>query len=587
MRKINSDFKTGNISEEGQQLSNRDYFGYVEMDDFAFYVMADSLDAELVINSARIVVESLIRDFTEHPSMKKSVLSRYLNQAHRELQRQKKGLHLKASVVLAVTDYRKLRYYHVGNSRFYLIRNGRILERTVDQSLTQNLLTDGKLPLDQAETHEERNNLYSYLGERGTPKIQISKKVKLDNGDIFAVLTRGVWERCDEQELVGLINDGKDLEEVLGQVEDAILKTQEKETIDNYSLALTFVSKVYQPPQKRWTLKRILMIILPVLLVCGTIGFGFYLRYRNTQAKEQSLAQYMESGELYLRYDNYQKAVEEYKEALRLANSLKRQEESRESDQYKKLAEQIILADDAMASGEYQKAQELYLTAAKLSAGAGNVGRTYIYSQLGRTKEYIEVFDLIDIGEQKEEYGDLEGAVKSYKDARDKAADLYYGEGKAEALEKQMAVEAKIEEEAQEAKNRQKEIEESVANEIQKLQKEEAVKQELENQQKINDQQNAINLENKGNELVIEGQYESAITFYQTAQAIFIRLELPELADGLNHKIEVARAGIEAMKTLEATETEPSEPESAAEEKSTETEETSCSEEYGPGIETR
>ena len=76
MRKINSDFKTGNISEEGQQLSNRDYFGYVEMDDFAFYVMADSLDAELVINSARIVVESLIRDFTEHPSMKKSVLSR-------------------------------------------------------------------------------------------------------------------------------------------------------------------------------------------------------------------------------------------------------------------------------------------------------------------------------------------------------------------------------------------------------------------------------------------------------------------------------------------------------------------------------
>ena len=129
-----------------------------------------------------------------------------------------------------------------------------------------------------------------------------------------------------------------------------------------------------------------------------------------------------------------------------------------------------------------------------------------------------------------------------------------------------MAVEAKIEEEAQEAKNRQKEIEESVANEIQKLQKEEAVKQELENQQKINDQQNAINLENKGNELVIEGQYESAITFYQTAQAIFIRLELPELADGLNHKIEVARAGIEAMKTLEATETEPSEPESAASE---------------------
>ena len=144
MRRINSEFKTGNLSEEGQQLSNRDYFGYVEMDDFAFYAMADSLDGELVINSAQIVVESLIRDFTEHPSMRKKVLSGYLHQAHKELQRQKKGLHLKASVVIAVTDYRKLRYCHAGNSRFYLIRNGRLLERTIDQSLTQNLMSEGK-----------------------------------------------------------------------------------------------------------------------------------------------------------------------------------------------------------------------------------------------------------------------------------------------------------------------------------------------------------------------------------------------------------------------------------------------------------
>lgn len=34
MRRINSEFKTANMSEEGQKLSNRDYFGYVEMDDF-------------------------------------------------------------------------------------------------------------------------------------------------------------------------------------------------------------------------------------------------------------------------------------------------------------------------------------------------------------------------------------------------------------------------------------------------------------------------------------------------------------------------------------------------------------------------
>ena len=59
MRRINSEFQTFHMSEEGQKLSNRDYFGYVEMDDFACYVLADSLDEEPSINSARLVVDSI------------------------------------------------------------------------------------------------------------------------------------------------------------------------------------------------------------------------------------------------------------------------------------------------------------------------------------------------------------------------------------------------------------------------------------------------------------------------------------------------------------------------------------------------
>ena len=149
----------------------------------------------------------------------------------------------------------------------------------------------------------------------------------------------------------------------------------------------------------------------------------------------------MESGETYLRYDNYQKASEEYGEALRLAKNLKREEDTQEADQYKKLAEQIILADEAMTSGEYQKAQGLYLTAREMSVEAGNVGKSYIDSQLKQTKDYIDVFDLIELGEQKEAAGNMEGAVKTYKEARDKAASLYYAAGKEEALKKQAAAE--------------------------------------------------------------------------------------------------------------------------------------------------
>lgn len=546
MRRMNSEFKTANMSEEGQKLSNRDYFGYVEMDDYACYVLADSLDEEPAANSARIVVESIIRNFTEVPSMGKRRLRRMIRQAHTELQRQKKGMHLKASAVVAFTDYRKIRYAYAGNSRYYLIRNARILERTEDQSLTTHLAETGKIPLDQAAAHEERNNLYSFLGERGTPKLRISKKKKLENGDIFLLATKGVWEQCPDENLLEIVNDAKDPDEILKRTEDWILGRQETEEIDNYTMAVTFAQKVYQSPKKPWTLKRVLMIAVPIALIAGGIGLALFLRYRSIRNKETSLAECMENGEAYLRYDNYQRAAEEYGEAKSLADSLGRDEEYGEADQYKKLAEQVILADEALSSGEYEKSQELYLTARELSEDAGNVGKSYIESQLDRAKDYISVYDLIAMGERKEEYGNLEGAITAYKEAREKAADLYYSDGKAEALEKQAAAEAELEKAEMEEEARRKEQEEAIAAEVAKQQQEEAAAQELDNQQKANDQQNAIELENQGNSLLAQGQYESAVTFYQTAQSIYRRLELTDLADNLNPKIEAARAGMAA-----------------------------------------
>ena len=404
MRRINSDFQTLHISEEGQKLSNRDYFGYVEMDDFACYVLADSLDDEPAVNSARLVVDSIIRDFTEAPTMGKGTLRRYLLRAHTELLKQRAGMHLKVAVVVAVTDYRTLRYCHVGNSRLYLIRNARILEQTKDQSLTQNLLEQERILLDEAARHEERNNLYSFLGERGKPEIQISRKKKLEAGDLLIQLTRGVWEQCGEQELLRIVNDAKETKDILDQVEDCILMEQNSRSIDNYSMAVTAVNKVYQSPKKPVSVKKVLMIVLPVLLVVITVGVTLFLRYRSIQNKTQSLLQYMESGEEYLACSNFQKVAEEYEAAKKLADSLHKEQEYREADSYTKLAEQVILADEALSAAEYQKAQELYLAARQMAVENGNVGLSYIEGQLNRTEGYIEVFDLIAQGERKEEY---------------------------------------------------------------------------------------------------------------------------------------------------------------------------------------
>lgn len=566
MRRINSDFQTKYVSEEGQQLTNRDFFGYVELDDFACYVMADSLDENEDLCSARIAAESLIRSFVEHPTMQRRALKRYMMAAHRELMKERQGMRLKTAVVMLVTDYRSIRYCHAGNSRLYLIRNGRYLKQTTDQSLTQNLIASEKLALDQAAIHEERNNLYSYLGERGNPQIEFSPKIKLEDGDILAQLTRGVWEHCSDEALLELVDAAKEPADITSGAEDLILGRQEGEQeIDNYSLAVTLISKVYQSPKKRISLKKVLMIAVPIVLVAGTLSLALYLRHRSIRSKENQLVQYMDSGEQYLRYDNYKKASEEYAQAKQLAGDLKRDKDTSEADMYLKLADQVILADEALLAGEHIKAQELYLAARELSVSAGNTGKKYIDLQLEQTRDYIELYDWISVGEIKTEYGDLEGAIEAFRQAKERAAMLYAKDIKEEALKKQteaeekLAAEQKAALEAEEAQRQaaQAERDQQAAEEKAAEEKEKAVQdaeKELENQQKANDQKNAIELENQGNELMAAGQYEPAITFYRTAQAIYNRLELYDLANGIEQKIKAAEIGTRAVNELKAAE---------------------------------
>ena len=85
MRKQNSDFEARFISEEGSRLKNRDYFGYVELDEFACYVIADGITEVTDVESARLAIETVILSFQENPSLSKRTVKRLLKRANRAL----------------------------------------------------------------------------------------------------------------------------------------------------------------------------------------------------------------------------------------------------------------------------------------------------------------------------------------------------------------------------------------------------------------------------------------------------------------------------------------------------------------------
>ena len=549
MRRENAGFRTAFVSEEGTKLLNRDYFAYVEMDDYACYVAADSLDDEKDENSAQIVVECILREFTEHPAMHSFSLKKMVRKAHRELIGNKQGLRLRASVAVVVTNYVKCRYLTVGNTRFALLRNDRILYESKDQSLTENLVERETIPRDKAALHEERNNLYSYLGQvNGRMQIQVSRKRKLANGDILLLYTRGIWENCDYVDLKDAAKEVSTPQEMADNLEELILCGQ-KEEIDNYTLAVTFVDKVYLNPKKRWTLKKVLAVVIPVMIVLLILGITLFVRFRIRSGQKRDMLQHMDNAAQYTTYDNYAPAAEEYKQAGELAKKLKDKERQEEAENRRLLVEQILLADQAMEDGDYNKALELYEKALELSGQCGGTGSEHIREQLDKIGKYQELYELLESAEKKETYGDYAGAAELYKKAKGIASGLYDQDARKEALDKQRAAEETLEKLRQE---QMAELEEKIRKSIE----DEKVAQELADQELMNDKKNALELESKGNELMNQEDYVSAIPYFETAMSMYGNLGMEERAAVLAEQIEACRKLAEEAKRKAAEEAE-------------------------------
>lgn len=578
MRKINSSFRTQFLSEEGNHLINRDYFAFVELDNLACYVIADGIDEDLEQRSAKLAVTTILSQFTEAPSMSVQALKRYMNEANKALGVMRDGMQLKASVTVVLTDYVKLRYAFVGNTRFCLIRNDRLAEQSRDQSLTSNMMKEGMVEWDKAAIHEERHNLYSYLGMRGQLNIAVSAKIKLQDGDTFCVYTRGIWEHCDNHELLECSTDAANPQEVIDNAEEVILSKQ-PETLDNYTLAATFVDKIYRKPNKKWTLKKILLIVIPVLIVVLTIALLLFFHYRKKKEQRNQLDTYMESAEKYLMYNNYMKASEEYDEALKLAKTLKDKDNIDEIDQLKKLIEQILLGDQALKDSDYEIAEEAYTQALEMSYENGNAGKDYIESQLNKNKGYVEVYDLLSKGDNLLESGGDEAAREAYTEAKDKASDIFFQEGKQEAIDKIAALDQKkaekekeekeaeeaakaeaaekkaAEEEAAQAAKAEAEERKKAAEEA-RLKAEEKAEEEAqkaaeaaaaaaaaeENARKAKeaDRLSAIEIEKYGNDYYAQGDYENALLYYYTAREMYVDLELKSRIKTLDKKIKQA-----------------------------------------------
>ncbi len=633
MRKQNSEFKTAFTSEAECDLKNTDYFGFVELDEFACYVIADGIDDQTDAVSARLAVSAAVSAFSEAPSMSKRtmraclraankalleakskmklkasvliVLTNYtvsafseapsmskrtmracLRAANKALLEAKSKMKLKASVLIVLTNYTKLRYGQAGNIRFRLYRNGFVKIQSTDQSLTADLVKKEKVTSDKVALHEERNNLYAYLGQSRefhpfiSKKIKltdadaialytrgvwqhidegelkdafgeaylgqsrefhpfISKKIKLTDADAIALYTRGVWQHIDEGELKDafgeattepqeLVNNVEDLllsrqpkqlgkytfvtifinkvfkdpnkkrriattepQELVNNVEDLLLSRQPKQ-LGKYTFVTIFINKVFKDPNKKRRIRRILMIVIPVLVMLTILSVVLFVQYRKKQEKRAQMETGYTDTIEYIQSDNYIRAQECCKDALELADQLKDSKMQKELGNYQKLIEAVLAAEDYLDNKKYTDAQNAYGEAANRSKYVDNVGIDYIEDRQELTADYIAVYDLINLGDTLVLNLQPDKAEEKYMEAKILAGEIYFDEGRQAAID---ALEKLYADQKEEKEAENEELKEALAK-----------------------QETAANYMAQGNEAFAEGDYESAKVYYSSAR---------------------------------------------------------------------
>jgi serine/threonine protein phosphatase PrpC len=108
------------------------------------------------------------------------------------------------TLTLAVVDDGLVSIGHVGDSRAYLVREGRLEQLTEDHSLVGELMRSGELSAEEAESHPQRSVITRALGT--DPDVDVDTfELALREGDLFLLCSDGLTSMVDDEEILELV----------------------------------------------------------------------------------------------------------------------------------------------------------------------------------------------------------------------------------------------------------------------------------------------------------------------------------------------------------------------------------------------
>ncbi|HTI45899.1 MAG TPA: PP2C family serine/threonine-protein phosphatase [Casimicrobiaceae bacterium] len=201
-------------SRKGSRKVNQDRIAYTYSRDTLLLVVADGMGGHAGGEiAAQIAVRLFIERFQQEakPILRNPLkfLQETMLRAHAALgsyANQFSMLETPRTTCVAVIVQANHAYWaHVGDSRFYLFRQGALIGATKDHSKVQYLVDQGLIAADDVAVHPDRNKIFSCLGGLVDPVIDLSKRTALRNGDVLVLCTDGLWSVMPHGEIATLL----------------------------------------------------------------------------------------------------------------------------------------------------------------------------------------------------------------------------------------------------------------------------------------------------------------------------------------------------------------------------------------------
>ena len=121
---------------------------------------------------------------------------------------------------LLMLDSSKAHFAHVGDSRAYLWREGKLTQVTEDHTLVGRMVKEGRLSADEAERHPQRSIVTRALGVDSVVEVDLMT-VDLQEGDRILICSDGLSSMIDSDSIASILEEESDPQVAAERLVDA------------------------------------------------------------------------------------------------------------------------------------------------------------------------------------------------------------------------------------------------------------------------------------------------------------------------------------------------------------------------------